>query len=122
VAKDFVVPLMALENMGVWDAWQQLLPMLAADKLSYAGYLLMKLVLTIASAILFGIINLFVVLIMVIILGVVSTGAFFFGKAIGLSWSLYALHFFASRYQLLAIHMTRSPGVQAPMVDAPEPI
>jgi hypothetical protein len=155
MAKDFVVPLMALENLGVLDAWQRLLPMLTAEKWGYAGYVLMKIVLTIASAILFGIVNLFVVLIMAIILAVVGAGAFFVGKAIGLTWALstlalvvilaslavmivlyaiafvsspamvffqaYAIHFFSSRYQLLATHLTRSPGTQTPIVEAPEP-
>jgi len=155
LTKDFVVPLMALENLNAVDAWRRLLSLLAADKLGYVGYILMKVILTIASAVLFGIVNLFVILIMLVALGVVGAGAFFLGKAIGLTWSLptlglvvilaslavmtilyvvafvsspaaiffqaYALHFFAARYHLLAIHMTRSPGVQPPIVGVSEP-
>ncbi len=33
-AKDFCVPIMAMENVGVLDAWRRLLPMLAAEKMA----------------------------------------------------------------------------------------
>ena len=68
-AKDFVVPLMALEELGVLDAWRRLLPMLGAEKTAYAGYVLMKIVLAVGSSMLFGIINLFVLLAMFIAFG-----------------------------------------------------
>lgn len=154
LAKDFVVPLMALENLGVVEAWQRLLGLLAADRMGYVGYILMKIVLTIGSAILFGFVNLMVIIVMTLALGVVGLVLFLVGRAVGLSWDLYtlgaavvlaslavmavlyavafasspaivffqayAVHFFAPRYPVLALHLTRSPGVQTPLATPPE--
>ena len=85
--KDFVVPLMALEELNAMDAWRRLLPMLQSDKSSYAGYIGMKIVLAIAAGILFGILGLIVLIVVLIplmiagiVLGVVAT-------ALGLTWN-----------------------------------
>ena len=87
-AKDFLVPLMALENLSVFDAWRRLLPLLAAEKMAYAGYILMKLVLSVGAAILFGIINLIILLVLFVVLGVAGVALVFGGKAAGLEWTL----------------------------------
>ena len=86
-AKDFVVPLMALENLGVFDAWRRLLPLLAAEKLAYTGYILIKIVLTVGSAILFGIINLIVLLVLFVVLGIAGAAIIIGGMAAGLEWN-----------------------------------
>lgn len=88
-SKDFVVPLMAAENLGVWDAWRRLLPMVGAEKSAYAGYALMKIVLAVGSAILFGIVNLIVLLALLIPLAVAGGLGVFAWKALGLEWNLY---------------------------------
>ena len=84
-AKDFCVPIMAMENVGVLDAWRRLLPMLAAEKMAFAGYVLMKIVLAIGSAIIFGIITLMILIVLLIPLGIAGVIIFFGGKAMGLT-------------------------------------
>jgi hypothetical protein len=153
LAKDFVVPLMALEHIGPVKAWQRLLPVLAADKGGFAAYVLMKIILSAGSAIVFAVINLVVLFATLMVLGVIGLGLFLLGRAAGLPWDIYtlslvgllatvavlivlyaiafasspallffqayALHFFAPRYPLLATHLIRSPGVQAPITAPP---
>jgi len=51
LANDFVVPQLALENTTVAEAWTNLLRMLSAEPGAFAGYLLMKFLLSIAAAI-----------------------------------------------------------------------
>jgi hypothetical protein len=87
-AKDFVVPVMAMENMRVLDAWRRLLPMLGAEKMSYVGYVLMKIVLAVGSAIIFGIINLLAILVLLIPMGILGVAIYFLAKAAGLTWTL----------------------------------
>jgi hypothetical protein len=87
-AKDFCVPLMAMENLGVLDAWRRLLPMLAAEKMAYAGFVLMKIVLAMGSAIIFGIITLLAMIAVAIPMGIGGLVLFFAGKAAGLTLSL----------------------------------
>ncbi len=91
LAKDFLVPLMALENLGVWGGWRRLLPMLQVEKGGFAGYVLMKIVLAVGGAILFGIVNLIAILLLLIPLGALGAGVFVFGKVAGLSWNIFTL-------------------------------
>jgi MFS family permease len=86
-AKDFVVPVMALENRGVLDGWRRVLPMLGQEKGGYALYVAMKIVLAIGSALLFGIIDFFVILSLLIPLGIAGVGIFLFARGAGMSWN-----------------------------------
>lgn len=90
-AKDFCIPIMAMENVGVLDAWRRLLPLLAAEKMAFTGYVLMKIVLAIGSALIFGIITFVALLILIIPLGIVAAILFFGGKAIGLTFNVATL-------------------------------
>jgi len=83
--KDFCVPIMAMENVGALDAWRRLLPMLAAEKMAFTGYVLMKIVLAIGSAIIFGIITFLTLIVLLIPLGIAGVIIFFGGKAMGLT-------------------------------------
>ena len=83
-AKDFCIPIMALEQVGVLAAWTRLRPILAMEKLAFTAYVLMKIVLAIGSAILFGIIGVIAFLVTLIPLGVLGVIVFFAGKALGL--------------------------------------
>ena len=56
LARDFLVPIMALEDLDFADGWHRLLGMIQPEKGRFAVYLLLKLVLSIAAAIVFGII------------------------------------------------------------------
>ena len=49
--KDFIMPIMALDDLTLGDAWSSLLRVIASEPGAWAGYLGMKLVLTIAGSI-----------------------------------------------------------------------
>src|SRR5205807_8530185 len=57
LAKDFVVPLVAIEGLGVLEGWRRLLDMVKAEKGSYAGYLGMTVVLANGAGVLFTIVS-----------------------------------------------------------------
>ncbi len=131
LAKDFLVPIMALENVDFADGWSRLLALIRGEPGRYVVYLLLKLVLSIAATILFSILAIIPAM-LVIIPAVVAV---FAGKAAGLGWSVttvslavivgtvllavlfyliavvsvpatvffpaYAIYFFASRYPTL---------------------
>jgi hypothetical protein len=85
LAKDFCVPIMAMENVGVLRAWGRLFPMLATEKVAFAGYVLMKIVLALGCAIVFGTATFFALIALLIPLGIVGVIVFIVGKAIGLA-------------------------------------
>lgn len=139
LAKDFLVPIMALENVDFADGWSRLLALIRGEPGRYVVYLLLKLVLSIAAAILFSILAVIPAL-LVIIPAVVAV---FAGKAAGLGWTVttaslaiivgtvllailvylialvsvpatvffpaYAIHFFAGRYPNLAAILHPAP-------------
>jgi len=84
LAKDFLVPLMALENLDFADGWHRLLGMIGREKGRYAVYLLLKLVLAIAAGILFSIIAIIPVL-FVVVPAVIAMVA---GSAAGMGWNV----------------------------------
>jgi hypothetical protein len=144
LAKDFLVPIMALEDLDFADGWHRLLTMMSREKGRYTVYLLLKLVLSIAAGILFGIITIIPV-ILVVIPGVVAVVA---GKIAGLEWNVttislaiifgtlllflliylialvcvpatvffpaYALYFLAARYPNLDALLNPAPAIAAP--------
>ncbi|MGH9670061.1 MAG: DUF7544 domain-containing protein [Terriglobales bacterium] len=87
LTKDFVVPLMALEELSALDAWRRLLPLLKAEKGPYAGYIGMKIVLAVASAILFGILSLLTLIIVLIPLVILGVIAALLIPPLGLTWN-----------------------------------
>jgi uncharacterized membrane protein len=88
LTKDFVVPQMALENIGVMEGWRRLWTMMKAEKGGYAGYVGMKIVLALGAAIVLGIIGFIVALIILIPAAGVAVAAVLGGKAAGLSWTV----------------------------------
>lgn len=128
LARDFLVPIMALEDLDFADGWHRLLALIRPEKGRFAVYLLLKLVLSIAAAVLFGIVAIIPTLLLVIPVVV----AVIVGKAVGMVWGVttislaiifgtlllllliylialvcvpatvffpaYAMHFFAARY------------------------
>jgi hypothetical protein len=88
LAKDFMAPIMALENLDFADSWSRLLGMLKADPGGYAAYVGMKIVLNIAAAIIFGIIIFLVTLMIAIPFGLFGVLAVIAGKTAGLSWDV----------------------------------
>lgn len=84
LARDFLVPVMAFEDVGAMEGWERLMDMMSAEKGAYALYVLMKVVLNAASGIVFGIVNFFVTLILLIPLGIVAW-VFITGKGAGMN-------------------------------------
>jgi hypothetical protein len=84
IAKDFLVPIMALENLDFADAWSRLLGIIRPEPGKYVIYLLLKIVLAIAAAILFGILTLIPIFAVV----VPAVIALFAGYKAGLGWNV----------------------------------
>jgi len=91
LTKDFVVPEMALENISAFEGWRRLLHMLQAEKGSYAGYIGMKIVMSLGASVVIGIITFIVLLIFLIPVGGFGVIAVIVGKTAGLTWNLYTI-------------------------------
>jgi hypothetical protein len=87
LAKDFMAPIMAVENLDFADAWSRLLAMMKTDKGGYAGYIGMKIVLAIAAGILFGIAIFIAIFVMALPLALIGVMAVVAGKTVGLTWT-----------------------------------
>jgi hypothetical protein len=87
LTKDFVVPVMAVDGVGVIEGWRRLLGMMKADAANYAGYIGMKIVLAIGSGIIFSIVVGIVVVILMIPGAIVGVAAFLAVKSAGLAWN-----------------------------------
>jgi hypothetical protein len=83
LAKDFLVPIMALEDVDFADSWSRLLALIRPEPGRYAIYLLLKIVLALAAAILFGILTLLPILALI----VPAVLAVFAGYKAGLGWN-----------------------------------
>jgi hypothetical protein len=91
LTKDFVVPQMALENIGAIEGWQRLWSWLKAEKLNYAGYIGMKVVMAIGASIALGIFTLFVALMLLVPIGGIGVGAVLAAKAAGWTWNFHTI-------------------------------
>lgn len=91
LTKDFVIPQMALENVGTMEGWRRLWPMIKAEKGAYAAYVVMKIVLAIVAAMLIGIAT--VVLGLIIAIPSMGLGilAVLTGKTAGLTWNAHTI-------------------------------
>ncbi len=85
--KDWVVPLMAIENIGVLEGWRRLWPMVNVNKSAYILFVVMKALLALGSAIFFTI--LYVLVALMLFLAVLFPGiiAALVGQAAGFTWS-----------------------------------
>lgn len=86
-AKDFVVPVMALENVGILDGWRRFLPALRAEKGAFAVYVLMKMVLAVGVAMLVAIADVLILLVLLIPLGIAGVTAFLIARGLGATWT-----------------------------------
>ncbi len=66
LAKDFIVPLMALDDLRVGRAWSALTEMVKAEPWSFAGYLGLKLLMTFVASIALAIPIVFLIFVLVI--------------------------------------------------------
>lgn len=87
LARDFVIPVMALDDVGVLEGWRRALPLMRVAKLSFAGYIGMKIVLAIAAGIIFGILGTIAVLLIVFPLAILGGVLAAAGLFSGLAWS-----------------------------------
>jgi hypothetical protein len=88
LGRDFLVPVMAFEEVGALEGWERLLAMMGAEKSAFAVYVLMKIVLAMAAAIIFAIINLIVILVLLIPLGLLALAGYLIGSGLGMTWDI----------------------------------
>jgi hypothetical protein len=91
LTKDFVVPQMALEDIGAIEAWRRLLPMIRSEQGAYAGYLGMKIVMALGAAMILAIVATILIVILLIPVGGFGVIAVLLGKSAGLTWNLYTI-------------------------------
>jgi len=91
LAKDFLVPIMALENLDFADGWNRLLAMLGSERGGYAGYIGMKVVLGLAAALAMGFVAFFVILLVALPVGGLGAIAVITGKTAGLTWNAFTI-------------------------------
>lgn len=87
LVKDFVVPQMALEGIGVMEGWRRLWPMMQSEKGGYGLYVLMKIGLAIGAGIVVGIVSLILALVVAIPAALLGIVAVLTGKTAGLTWN-----------------------------------
>ena len=85
------MPQMAFEGIGAVEGWRRLWPMIETELKAYAGYIGMKIILTIVAGIAIGIVGLILGLILAIpVIGVVAA-ALIGGKTAGLTWNVFTI-------------------------------
>jgi hypothetical protein len=104
LAKDFLVPIMALEGVDFADGWSRLLAMMRSEPGKYVVYLLLKLVLAIAAGILFTILA----IVPILVLTIPTIILVFMAKGAGLGWSVTTISLaiiFGTMLLLLLIYL-----------------
>jgi hypothetical protein len=91
LVRDFVIPQMAIENVTVMEGWRRLWSMMQSEAQRYAGYLGLKVLLSISTSIVLGIIGFVVFLGLLIPFGALGVAAVFGGSAAGMTWNLYTI-------------------------------
>jgi hypothetical protein len=91
MTKDFVVPQMALEEIGALEGWRRLWPQIKREKGGYAAYIGMKIVMAIGAAIILGVVSAIVILLFLIPVGGLGAVAVIAGMTAGLTWNLYTI-------------------------------
>lgn len=84
LTKDFVVPQMAMDDVTASEGWKRLWRIMQPEKLSFAGYLGMKLLLSIAASVAIGIVAFILLMVVLVPVGVAILG----GQAAGLTWNV----------------------------------
>lgn len=91
MTKDFVVPQMAMEDIGAIEGWRRLWPQIKQEKGGYAAYIGMKIVMAIGAALVLAIVSLIVFLLFAIPVVGFGVVAVIGGMAAGLTWNLYTI-------------------------------
>jgi hypothetical protein len=87
LAKDFLVPVMALEDLDFAEGWHRVFQIVAPEKGSYAIYILLKIALAIAAGIIFGILTMIAFIVMAIPVAIVAVVVGLAGKSAGMTWN-----------------------------------
>ena len=101
-ARDFLIPVMALEDVDAVEGWNRLLAMMGMDKGAYALYVIMKVVLAMGAAIAFTIINVIVILVLLIPLGIIALIGYAAGQGLGVNWDNISVDLILVALALLA--------------------
>jgi hypothetical protein len=112
LARDFLVPIMALENLDFADGWHRLLGIIGPEKGRFAVYLLLKLVLSIAA----GILSTIIAIIPALIVVIPSVVAVLAGRAAGMGWNVATISLaiiFGTLLLLLLIYLIALVSVPA---------
>jgi hypothetical protein len=149
LARDFLVPIMALEGLDFADGWSRLLAIMRPEPGQYVVYIILKIVLAIVAAILFGILS----LIPIVLVALPAVSAVLLAKSAGWIWSVstislavifgtmlllvlvylialvsvpaivffpaFSIYFFASRYPNLGMLLTPAPVTPPPLPVTP---
>jgi hypothetical protein len=91
LTKDFVVPQMALEGIGVTEGWRRLWAGIKTEKGGYAAYIGMKVLMALGAAMVLGIVSFIVILLIAIPLGALGVIAVITGKTAGFTWNAYTI-------------------------------
>lgn len=117
LTKDFVVPQMALENIGAMEGWRRLWPMMQAEKSGYAGYVGMKIVLAIGASIILGIVGFILALIILIPVVGMVVAAVLGAKAAGVGWTAGTITLaVVAGCVLLAVFLLMSALISVPAI------
>ena len=117
LTKDFVVPQMALENIGAMEGWRRLWLMMRAEKSSYAGYVGMKILLAIAASIVLGIVGFMLGLIILIPVAGMAVAGVLAAKAAGVGWTVSTITLaVVAGCALLAVFFLLSAMISVPAI------
>jgi hypothetical protein len=117
LTKDFVIPQMALEEIGAIEGWQRLWTMMKAEKGGYAGYIGMKIVLAIGAAIVLGIVGFILALIILIPTAGVVFAAVVAAKSAGVGWTVYTITLaVVAGSALLAVFLFMTSMISVPAI------
>jgi len=117
LTKDFVVPQMALENIGAMEGWRRLWLMMRAEKSSYAGYVGMKILLAIGASIILGIVGFILALIVLIPVAGMVVAAVLAAKAAGVGWTVSTITLaIVAGCALLAVFFLLSAMISVPAI------
>ena len=101
LGRDFLVPIMAFEEVGAVDGWRRLLAMMHGEKLAYGFYVLMKIALAMGGAIIFTVVNLVVILILLIPLALLGVMGYLIGRSAGVGWDNISVILLLAAFALL---------------------
>src|SRR5262245_49761184 len=87
LAKDFVVPQMAFEDISAVEGWRRMWPIMKNESGGFAGYIGLKIVLAVGTTILLTIAIFTVVFVLLIPIGVIGALLYLWSRSVALAWN-----------------------------------